>query len=601
MYSDRLAALMDETGSSVRQLAECAGFDRTNISRLRSGRRIPEKAGKTAARVADALLAAAEVNGRTEILFERAGIRTDASPDEARAALLDYLYDGTPATVRTKKQGRRKLAFRTFGERLDSAMTLAGVSNIYLSRVLHVDASLISRYRAGVRTPRSNPEMAEQLAHALYIQTEREGRLPELAKMMQFPVSDLDEEYFGRWLFSFSSFTEMGLNYAEQFFETFDSYSSEVTTSLPSFRQSAPEEILGEDAAVYRGTEGLRRAVIRFLGSAVLSGDEELLLYSDEDMGWMTDDPAFRLQWASLMSECVKRGTHIRIIHNIDRDLSEMNEAIRGWLPLYMSGRIEPYYSLMQKDGRFSHTIFLSPGRACIHASHVIGTERSGLYQYSTDPEELSLLRESFLALLAEARPLVRITSQLSEEVSSGDVFAGAVPVAASMPEDLAASFGPSFLAAWRTRHAALLSTLKQGTVCECFPLADDKSFQSIRISAERIADEDYSYTPGQYRRHLEGIRELLTEYPSYRVSVLPEPPFLKFRIASSENSVTITRTVAPYLSFVFTHPLMCRAFRDYVTRLMKTYPSDPESLGGMPVQQTGVPETSVEAEPQEP
>ena len=88
MYSDRLAALMDETGSSVRQLAECAGFDRTNISRLKSGRRIPEKTGKAAARVADALIAAAEANGRKDILFDRAGIRPESSPEEARDALL---------------------------------------------------------------------------------------------------------------------------------------------------------------------------------------------------------------------------------------------------------------------------------------------------------------------------------------------------------------------------------------------------------------------------------------------------------------------------------------------------------------------------------
>ena len=601
MYSERLASLMDETGSSVRQLAECAGFDRTNISRLKSGRRIPEKTGKAAARVADALIAAAEANGRKDILFDRAGIRPESSPEEARDALLEYLYDGTPAPAQTQKQRRRKVAFHTFGERLDSVMTLAGVSNIYLSRLLHVDASLISRYRTGVRTPRSNPETAEQLAHALYIQAERAGRLAELAKMMHFPAQDLDEEYFGRWLFSFGSFTEMGLNYAEKFFETFDSYSSEVTIPLPSFEQAAPEEILSEDTAVYRGTEGLRRAVIRFLGNAVLCGDEELLLYSDQDMGWMTDDPSFRVQWASLMSECVRRGTHIRIIHNIDRDLSEMSDAIRGWLPLYMSGRIEPYYSLMQKDGRFSHTIFLSPGRACIHATHVIGMEGTGIYRYSTDPEELSLLRESYLALLAEARPLVRITPELSEEVSPGDVFAGAVPVAASMPEDLAASFGPSFLAAWKVRRTALLDALERGSVCECFPPAAAEALAAGAVPAERITGEDHAYTPQQYRRHLEGIRELLEECPSYRIRALPEPPFLKFRIASSENSVTITRTVAPYLSFVFTHPLMCRAFRDYTSRLMKTYPADPEALGEAAVRQASVPETSVEAAAQEP
>ena len=53
------------------------------------------------------------------------------------------------------------------------------------------------------------------------------------------------------------------------------------------------------------------------------------------------------------MEACIRGGVRIRIIHNIDRGLEEMTAAIRGWLPLYMSGRIEGFYSTRPGGSRF--------------------------------------------------------------------------------------------------------------------------------------------------------------------------------------------------------------------------------------------------------
>ena len=121
----------------------------------------------------------------------------------------------------------------------------------------------------------------------------------------------------------------------------------------------------------------------------------------------MTTDPSFRKRWAVLMGACVKSGTRIRIIHNIRRDLDEMSEAIINWMPLYMSGMIESYYCTRPEKSRFSHTLFLDPGRYCIAASHVAGTESGGIYHFYTEEEELSSCRAQFDALLSISKPLV--------------------------------------------------------------------------------------------------------------------------------------------------------------------------------------------------
>ena len=48
MFSDRLNLLMMQLNASGAQIAKYAGFDRTNVSRLRSGARTPVSGGPTA-------------------------------------------------------------------------------------------------------------------------------------------------------------------------------------------------------------------------------------------------------------------------------------------------------------------------------------------------------------------------------------------------------------------------------------------------------------------------------------------------------------------------------------------------------------------------
>ena len=124
-----------------------------------------------------------------------------------------------------------------------------------------------------------------------------------------------------------------------------------------------------DDRNVYNGVSGLQDAVIRFLIMVCESKGQEMLLYSDQDMAWMMGPEDFCLKWAMLMKYCVKSGIRIRIIHNIDRSPREMDMAIKSWLPLYMSGMVEPYYSEAVKDVRFFHTLFVCPGVAAIEAS----------------------------------------------------------------------------------------------------------------------------------------------------------------------------------------------------------------------------------------
>lgn len=443
MFADRLKELMNvlEMGNPV--LSGLSGIGRTNISHFRSGKRVPRYGGNVSEALSEAFVRYAIENQKAETLcrliytsegsFEGEGTLfafTDSStnkntldPAESdkenpvsetderrlREALLNWLYE-----EELKDQDGEndilsdRTTVRTFSERLDKAIQLSGLSNNRLSRLVNVDASLISRYRSGERIPRADSEVIPLMANALWQHIEKNGGIPRLAEYMGINPEEADAKLFEEWLIVIKTPIRGEVSEVEQLLTVFDSYSSETGIILPDPAGIMTEMQGREKAGKYFGYDGFRSAVLRFLSEVLKGNRREIWLYSDQGMDWMLSEDSFFVKWASLMSACVKQGVRIRIIHNVDRGLKEMCNAIRSWLPLYMSGMIEPHYISEKRDGgSFSHTVFICPGAFAITGFHAVGTEEKGLYYYSTDIAELKVFEGMFKKLMADTRPLI--------------------------------------------------------------------------------------------------------------------------------------------------------------------------------------------------
>ena len=151
------------------------------------------------------------------------------------------------------------------------------------------------------------------------------------------------EESFFEWL--------TGRNISEKENDTL-SYENVPLLTL----EEAAEET---EEGPYIGMEGLQKAVIRFLYEAARTGNGQMFLYSDMKMNWMVSSKTFFRRWYSLMTICANKGIKITIIHNIDRSKSEMTEAVKSWMPLYMTGNIKSFYNTKDNGTRFSNTIFI--------------------------------------------------------------------------------------------------------------------------------------------------------------------------------------------------------------------------------------------------
>ncbi len=592
MFTERLNKIMKIIGAKPTDIAGIIGCDRSAVDRICKGSRVPQNGGKSALRIVSAIFSFADEHGKTEDILKEIGCSACFSAEQIKGEIMRWLYDGEEP-IKAHKEAHTVLhTHNKFGQRFSAILDLAEFSNVRFGKLLNIDPSYISRFRNGLRTPVSNSKLTEEMCRVLYSRLKGQNRLSNLARLMNISPEDLHndtdwEKELYSWLFlsednKISSFV-VGM------VDQIGSFSADIIQPPLIFEMAADKTVLSDDRPLYHGMTGLQTAVLRFLGNVIERKEKDLYLYSDQNIDWITADKAFQAKWISLMIRCVTSGAKIHIIHNIERDLSEIGEAIRSWLPLYPSGQIESFYLDGLKNTNISTTMFLCPGYACIYGNNVVGTENEGgNYLYETEPEKIALCQRLFDTLLGKAHRLIRVCKTadffLFATNSSDITVLSGCPTVFSMPENLFSEcFDHSELRAeardandiYKQRNCFFENALLSGHFHECAPLPSDEDLFNGKIYPEFLSTP---YSPLEFAEHAKNIIHLLDNV-KYRFYPLPEPSFLDVQLIISEKSVAVSRLKAPFFTIFLEHPLLCRAFAEYADSVKKQYTLDKVTL----------------------
>ena len=403
MISEKLDVLMTALNAGNGDIAKLAGFDRSNVSRIRSGSRVPRIGGASVSRLAQALVDFAVRYGRTEVLCDTIMCSRDIQGAALVSAASEWLCQNESEYAKMpERSAETSNTAAVFGRKLSRITELAGISNVNLSKAVNIDPSYLSRMKTGKRLPGENSRVLEGICSVLLKKITDKQHMAELAGIMGESASGFitSPEKLASWLMNASDET-----YKVSVSQLISHISAIGSFTLPAAVPEKAAVAITENETIYHGTDGLRRAVTRFLQST--RENSRLCLYSDQSMDWMTG--SFNAAWKRLLAASLGRGVRIRIIHDIERSPVEMLEAVTSWLPLYMTGLIEPYYCTIPRGNRFGYTMFLDPGNACIEGICVRGMEEICDYHYITDDEGLNVRRKEFSQLIGSSRRLIEI------------------------------------------------------------------------------------------------------------------------------------------------------------------------------------------------
>ncbi len=508
--------------------------------------------------------------------------------------------------LRSPKRKTPEYGEDTVKNRLDFLMDLTETKNSVLSKAISFDPSYISRVRSGSRKMPQSPQFTERIASyvARNLKTDRQKQLlaDELCPGKELPEDrEAVEALVASWLVAEQApLKATAADPVGGFLDHFSSYTSgspagtagmpsgETCEDVPPAVCDIPEDSLSQ-AHFFYGNEGKRKAVESFLGRLCRSGRAfRLLLFSDEEMSWLYEDPAFARRWAGLLMRLLSTGSRIQIPHNVTRDRNEMLEAVQKWIPLYMTGAISPWYCPRLRDGILRRSLFIAEGDSAVISSSIGGSADRMLNILVTDRRAVRALEQEYANFFALCRPLMNIWQNRSARDYFSDLMqfekqpgalltASALPSFFTLPHSAAQSlelrFESELVSEQHARSYAAFRERMRGRqeVTEILNLPDPAAVKAGKVPVplgDFFGMPGLAVKPEELILHLRQVIRLLRRESTYHVLFSNRIPKNIILSAREDGKARLVSAQAPTTAFGIQEPNMGSAFYEYLLHI---------------------------------
>lgn len=575
-FSEKLNEYRNRYAFTQSQLSNVSGLSASVLSRYFSGERTPSE---------DSPHLEALVSGIFEISKESdSAISKEELLREFRLILVPYRPE-------------------ELAKKFDGLVRLLDIRINDLAKFMGYDPSYLSRIRNGQRGPGNQNDFVNNFCRYISERYRDEFSVRNISSYISADTSHLLEskdayrEALVHWFGSPVKGDEC--NSTEHFLHTMDDFDLNEYIKAIRFDElkvpTLPFQL--PTAKDYYGIEGFCQAELDFLKSTVLSASTEpLFMCSDMPMEDMAATADFGKKWMFGLAMILKKGMHINIVHNLDRTYDELMLGLEAWLPLYMTGQVNPYYLKNKQNEVYGHLNYFS-GTAALEAECITGYHSSGRYHLTRNKRELEYYRKKSENLLSRALPLMEIYRE--ENAVEFSVFKSKektisnkrhnilpAPPLHSIPDSILAGIlernnvsreQSEEIMAFIARQKEEFATVIEGTpVHDEVPLVSEDEFKLHPISislSELFIERDLPYTYQEYLSHIDSAREEASRYENYRLTLTEDAEFRNTCISILEGKyVTVSKAKAPAVHFVIHHPLLKKAI-EKLTVAMKEQP----------------------------
>ncbi|MBQ0018596.1 MAG: hypothetical protein KBS63_05290 [Clostridiales bacterium] len=470
-----------------------------------------------------------------------------------------------------------------FSDRFDTLMNIAEVSNSMLGRDVHLSPSYIGRLRSGSRPLPKSHDYIRPICRYLVNHIRKDYQRDALCQLIQidsdtFKYPEIVIAQLEKWILGADAGTS---DTADRILSMLSRLEADQPSPSANINSSIPPL---ESGPLFYGNEGKRKAVEQFFLSVLQEeSPQTLLLFSDENMAWLYEDERFTARWTDLFTRIIAAGNRVRIIHTISRDINEMIEAVSKWLPIYMTGMVEPYFYPRLRDGIYQRTLFIAPKTAAVTSDSVSHDTSEMLNLFLTDPSAIHALCVEFERYMSICRPMMQIFSEKDfpafrhrfEQIctSEGDVFfCCATPPAATMPEKLIPVLfdheeSSTLNAFHNIRKALLLDHPFDGSVSLFLQDPHSILMKSDKLNipeGDILFQKNKTYTREQYLSHLDHLRALEKEYRNLHLHFSDNMPDNILLYVKDDVGIVMARKTDPKAVFLITERNIVSAFVDF-------------------------------------
>lgn len=572
-FSNVINQYIEQIHCSSKELSEASGLSETSISRYRSGERIPDVTGK---QMMDLVKGLSSLAKKKRI------------PGFEEEVLLHKLQELIPTV---------DLEYSKVIDHLNLLLDLFKVKSSDLAKSLNYDSSYISRIRSGQRKPSHLIEFIDQIGTYIERHYEDEDAKLKIADLIGCSYEELTthEGYHSQLMRWFHQPLTNSTNNVGHFLEMINEFNLEEYIDAIHFNDIKLPKVPFQlhTSRNYYGIEQIREGELDFFKSTVLSkSTEPVTMCSDMPMDDMAKDLDFSKKWMFGLAVMLKKGLRIRIIHNLNRPFHELMLGLESWIPLYMTGLVEPYYFKKPQNEVYGHLTYNS-GDVALFGECIQGHHNDAHYYLTMKKDEVNFYKKKAQYLLEKASPLMKIYTykektefqtflhHLTEEPTPICRLSTSLPLF-TIPEELLIKMIQRNHCSKSQRREIIEYVVKQKELYErhlersiisqeikYFEQKDFEHHSPSLIGSDLFHPElaeKLSYTYEEYQQHIEATIRYATQHANFYYKESERIPFRNIDITIYDKKyVIVSKNLHPTIHFVISHPTLVSAIEDMV------------------------------------
>ena len=568
-FSEQLNAYISELNCTAKELTDVSGLSASVLSRYRTGSRVPTTDSEQFMQLVQGIATIANERGYSEFTVEK-----------IQKTLEDCLQDAT-------------FPYELFQINFDTLLTSLSINVADLSHFLNFDSSYISRIRNGQRRPSNPQDFAQNVSKYIAGHCSESDKVT-IAKLVHCTTDEINNASLCRdkiihWLLNeqiekkdvvlpfLSKLDEFDLNEFIRSIHFDELKVPSVPFQLPTSKN-------------YYGIDEMCEGTLDFFKATVLSkSKEDLIANDDTPMADKANGTDFMKKYIFAVALTLKKGLHIHFIHNINRPFEEMMMGLEGWIPMYMTGQISPYYLKDVHNKLFGHFLY-SSGAAALSGECIMDYHQNGKMYLTKNKTEMSYYRQRALDILSKASPLMDIYRIESKDafysfverdiVTPGNrrSILSALPIHTLSEELLLQILNHNhieeadkkrildFAKKQRQLYENILSNRQ---IIDEIPVISEMEFleQPMLLPLSEIFyEKDIVYTYAEYLEHMEQTITYSQNNSNYTVKQNSRYPFKNIQIRILEGKwVIISKNKTPAIHFVIHNPQLRNALENMV------------------------------------
>lgn len=568
-FSEQLNTFISELNCTAKELTDVSGLSASVLSRYRTGSRVPTTDSEQFMQLVQGIATIANERGYSEFTVEK-----------IQKTLEDCLQDAT-------------FPYELFQINFDTLLTSLSINVADLSHFLNFDSSYISRIRNGQRRPSNPQDFAQNVSKYIAGHCSESDKVT-IAKLVHCTTDEINNDSLCRdkiihWLLNeqiekkdvvlpfLSKLDEFDLNEFIRSIHFDELKVPSVPFQLPTSKN-------------YYGIDEMCEGTLDFFKATVLSkSKEDLIANDDTPMADKANGTDFMKKYIFAVALTLKKGLHIHFIHNINRPFEEMMMGLEGWIPMYMTGQISPYYLKDVHNKLFGHFLY-SSGAAALSGECIMDYHQNGKMYLTKNKTEMSYYRQRALDILSKASPLMDIYRIESKDafysfverdiVTPGNrrSILSALPIHTLSEELLLQILNHNhieeadkkrildFAKKQRQLYENILSNRQ---IIDEIPVISEMEFleQPMLLPLSEIFyEKDIVYTYAEYLEHMEQTITYSQNNSNYTVKQNSRYPFKNIQIRILEGKwVVISKNKTPAIHFVIHNPQLRNALENMV------------------------------------